>query len=146
MQAAIEGPLQEGLDLGVEALADAADLRAGDAGVRADRGHQGVDFPGGDALDPRLHDHRIQGLIDPPPGLQDRGEEAAGAELGDREGDVVHLGGEQARPAAIAVAAAFLAALMAIGTEHGGDLQLDQLLQAMAGQLGNQLPSGAAIE
>ena len=35
---------------------------------------------------------------------------------------------------------------MTVGTENGGDLQFDQLLQAMAGQLGNQLPSGAAIE
>jgi len=35
---------------------------------------------------------------------------------------------------------------MPIGTEHSGDLQLDQLLQAMAGQLVDQLPSGAAIE
>ena len=35
---------------------------------------------------------------------------------------------------------------MAIGTENGGDLQLDQLLQAVAGQLGDQLPSCAAIQ
>jgi hypothetical protein len=35
---------------------------------------------------------------------------------------------------------------VAVGTEHSGDLQLDQLLQAMAGQLGDQLPSGAAIQ
>jgi hypothetical protein len=35
---------------------------------------------------------------------------------------------------------------MAIGTEHGGDLQLDQLLQAVAGQLGDQLVGCAAIE
>jgi hypothetical protein len=35
---------------------------------------------------------------------------------------------------------------MPIGTEHVGDFKLDQLLQAVAGQLGNQLPSGADIE
>jgi hypothetical protein len=35
---------------------------------------------------------------------------------------------------------------MALDTEHGSDLQLDPLLQAMAGQLRHQLPSGAAIE
>jgi hypothetical protein len=35
---------------------------------------------------------------------------------------------------------------MAIGTEHGGDLQFDQLLQAVAGQLGDQLAGRAAIE
>jgi hypothetical protein len=33
-----------------------------------------------------------------------------------------------------------------IGTEHGGDLELDQLLQAVAGKLGDQLPGRAAIE
>jgi hypothetical protein len=146
LAAAIKGSLQNGLDLSVEALADATHLRAGDAGIRADGGHQGVDLPGGDAFDPCLHDHGIQGLIDPPPWLDDRREEAAGAGFGDQEGDVAHLGGEQAWPAAVSVAAAFLAALMPIGTEHSGDLQLDQLLQAMAGQLGDQLPSGAAIE
>jgi hypothetical protein len=34
---------------------------------------------------------------------------------------------------------------MAIGTEHGGDLQVDQRLQAVAGQLGDQLTGCAAI-
>jgi hypothetical protein len=35
---------------------------------------------------------------------------------------------------------------MAIGTDRSGDLQLNQLLQAVAGQLGDQLPGAAAIE
>ncbi len=35
---------------------------------------------------------------------------------------------------------------MAISTEYGGDLQLDQLLQAMAHQLRDQLPGSAAIQ
>jgi hypothetical protein len=34
---------------------------------------------------------------------------------------------------------------MALNTEHGGNLQLDQLLQAVAHQLRDQLPSCAAI-
>jgi hypothetical protein len=33
-----------------------------------------------------------------------------------------------------------------IGTEHSGDLQLDQLLQAVANQLRDQLPGRAAIQ
>jgi hypothetical protein len=66
-------------------------------------------------------------LIDSSPRREDRGEESAGAEFGDRQRDVAHLGGEHAWPAAVAVAAAFLAALMAFGTKHSGDLQLDQL-------------------
>jgi hypothetical protein len=35
---------------------------------------------------------------------------------------------------------------MVLGTDHGSVLQLDQLLQAVACQLEDQLPSGAAIE
>ena len=35
---------------------------------------------------------------------------------------------------------------MALGANHGSVLQLDQLLQAMAGQLGYQLHGRAAIE
>ena len=114
-------------------------------GLRADRGHQGVDLAGGDALDPGLHDHGIQGLIDTPPGLEDRGKEAAGAEFGDRQRNVAHLGREQAWPAAVSVAAAFLAALVAVGSDHGGDIQLNEQLQAVARQPGDQLTSSDAI-
>ena len=39
-----------------------------------------------------------------------------------------------------------LSAFMAVGTEEGGNLQLDQLLQAMAGQFRDQFPGAAAIE
>jgi hypothetical protein len=35
---------------------------------------------------------------------------------------------------------------MAIGAEHGGHLKLNQLLQAVAHQLRDQLPSTAAIQ
>jgi hypothetical protein len=41
---------------------------------------------------------------------------------------------------------ALLAALVALCTEHGSDLQLNQLLKAMAHQFGDQLPSCAAIQ
>jgi len=44
--ATVEGAFQKGLDMSIEALADAAHLRAGDPSIRADRGHQGVDLPG----------------------------------------------------------------------------------------------------
>jgi hypothetical protein len=85
---------------------------------------------------PRLSACHSGAAIDPPPGLKDRREEAAGSQFRDGQQDVAYLGGEQAWPAAVAVAAAFLGSLMAIGTEHGGDLQFDQHLQAVAGQLG----------
>jgi hypothetical protein len=35
---------------------------------------------------------------------------------------------------------------MALNAEHGGHLQLDQLLQSVADQLKDQLPSSAAIQ
>jgi hypothetical protein len=59
---------------------------------------------------------------------------------------VAHLGGEQARPAAVVLAEPFDGALVPIGTKHSGDLQFDQLLQAVASQLGDQLPGCAAIQ
>lgn len=119
-------------------------------GPRADRRHQGIDLSGGDTLDPGLNDHGILGLIDPPPVLQDCREETPSAvlllrkslQLGDRKRDVAHLVGEQAGSTAVAVATALVSAL----AQHGGDFQLDQLLQAVAGQVGNQLPGRAVIK
>jgi hypothetical protein len=49
-------------------------------------------------------------------------------------------------PIAVEEAEALLGSLMALGTDHGSVLQLDQLLQAVACQLGHQLPGRAAIE
>lgn len=97
LAAPVEGALQEGLDLGMEALADAAHLRAGDACIRADRRHHGVNLAGGEALDPGLHDHGIQGLIDPPPGSRIIGEKLPERSLGSERGLsptwVVSMGG-----------------------------------------------------
>ncbi len=88
-----------------------------DALLRADGGDQGVDLAGGDAVDPGLHDQRAERLIDPAPGLEDRGEEAARTKFWDRERNVAHLGGERARAAAVAVTEALIGALMALSTE-----------------------------
>jgi hypothetical protein len=136
--AAIEGTLQEGLDLGIKALTDAAHLRAGEPAseqMAATERRPGSSSTlawarsaGGDALDPCLHDHGVLSLIDPSPGHQDRRVEGAGSEFRDREREVAHPGGEQTGPAAVAVTAAFLPALLPIGAEHGGDIELDQLL------------------
>jgi hypothetical protein len=78
--------------------------------------------------------------------FEDRGQEAARTEFRDPQVDVTNLSGEQARAVAVAVAKPFLTALMAISAEHGGDFQLDQLLQAMTHQLREELPGSAAIE
>ena len=79
-------------------------------------------------------------------GLKDRGQEAPGAQFGDLQREIPHLGGHVTGPVAVAVAEPLLGALMPIGTEEGGKHQLNQMLQAMAGQFGDQLPSAAAIE
>ena len=88
----------------------------------------------------------VQGLIDPASRLQDRGDEAAGSQFGDLQREIPHLGGEGAGPLAVAVAEPLIRAHVPVGTKYGGDLQLDQLLQAASGQLGNQFTGTAAIE
>jgi hypothetical protein len=60
-------------------------------------------------------------------------------EFGDGERDVAHMGCKKAMPAAVAVAESGIDALMALGTEHSSDLQLNELLQALAHDLRDQL-------
>jgi hypothetical protein len=64
----------------------------------------------------------------------------------DQKQDVAYLVGAQMGAPVIPVSGAILAALISIGTQCGGALQFDQLLQAQAGELGNQLSSAAANE
>jgi len=144
--ALLERPVQEGLHLHVDLSADAAHLGSGDAALNAQCRHQGIDLAGGDAADVRLHHDAVEGLIDAAAGLEDRGQVAARAQHGDHQVDVSHLGGQVPRPVAIAVAESLVTALVALGAEHGSNLQLDQLLQAVADDLRDQLPGRAAIE
>ena len=53
---------------------------------------------------------------------------------------------EAARAVAVAVAEPLLGALVAVSSEQGRGLQLNQSLQVVAGQLGKQLTGGAAIQ
>ena len=117
-------------------------LQGGDVALGVQGRDQGINLAGGDATDVGLHDHRVQGLIDPAAGFEDRGEEAARAQFRDLQGQISHLGGQGAGP----VAEPLLGALMAVRTEEGGNFQLDQLLQAMAGEFGDQFTGAAAIE
>ena len=144
--AALQRSAQEGLHLLVDLLTDAAHLRLGDAALGTERRHQRIDLAGRDPTDVGLHDHRVQRLVHPAAGFEDRGEEAAGAQFGDLQREIPHLGGQGARPVAVAVAESLLSTLMAVSTQKGCDLQLDQPLQAVASQLGDQLPGAAAIE
>jgi hypothetical protein len=73
-------------------------------------------------------------------------QEAAGPQFWDQQIDVANLGSQAAAPVAVAVAKPLLGALVPVGTDHSGDLQLNELLQAMTRQLGDQLPGAAAIQ
>jgi hypothetical protein len=144
--AELQGTVQEGLHLGVEALADAADLRFGDAALAAQGGHQLVHLAGGDTGDVGLHHHRPQGPIHPAAGFQQRGEEAAGAEAWDAQLHVASWPGQQAITAAVAVTTTLGSAFVTIGTEGSCRLGLDQGLQPLAHQFRDQLPGGATAE
>jgi hypothetical protein len=67
-------------------------------------------------------------LVNSAAGLDFQGQEATGSQFGNQQIDVAHLGGQPAVPFAVAVAEPLIGALLAVGTEHSGDLQLDQLL------------------
>ena len=82
----------------------------------------------------------------PPGAYAPGGLSAEDLRLGDQQIDVAHLGGQTAVPITVVVAEPLLGALVAVGTEHSGDLQLNELLQAVACQLGNQLTGSAAIQ
>jgi len=68
------------------------------------------------------------------------------AQFGDLQLQITYLGGQGAGPVAIAVAEPLVGALLAVRTEEGSKLQLDQPLKAVARQLEDQLPGAAAIE
>jgi hypothetical protein len=97
-------------------------------------------------LTPGIHDDAVEGLIDAAARFEDRRQVAARAQLGDHQVDVADLGGQAPRPVAIAVAEPIVTALVALGAEHSSNLQLDQLLQAVAHDLRDQFPDPAAIE
>ena len=94
--------LQEGFHLLIEALADAAHLRFGDAAGSAQRLDQGVDLAGGDPAGVGLHHYGVERFVDPAVEFEPVGEVAALPQPGDGQGEVTHLGGEQ--PLAVAVA------------------------------------------
>jgi hypothetical protein len=78
----LEWPVQEGLHLLVDVLADAALLGLGDAALHTQRLHQGIDLAGRDPADLGLNHHPIQGLVDAAAWLKDRGKDAPLRSLG----------------------------------------------------------------
>ena len=125
----VEAPLAEGADDRVELAADPAHLALADPGVDAQGPHEVVDLAGADAVDVRLHHDRPQGAVDPPPRLEQAGQERALAELGDVQLDVARLGGEQPGPAPVAVGRALVGPLVPPGADRLRGLGLDELLE-----------------
>lgn len=97
-------------------------------------------------MDVDLHDHRVQGLIDPPPRRQDAREERPGPQLGHRQLDVAGVGGQQPRPGPVAFGGAGLGALVAGGADRGGRLGVDQLLHRDADTLPDEVDALAGAE
>ena len=65
-------------------------------------------------------DHGVQGLVDPPAGVEQGGEEGSGAQLGDGELDLPGGGGHGLGPRAVAAVGALRRALVAPRADHGG--------------------------
>ena len=69
------------------------------------------------------------GLVDPPAGVEQGGEERPRAKLGDRQLDLAGGGGHGLGPRAVAAVGAMRRALIAPRADHGGGLGVDQILQ-----------------
>jgi hypothetical protein len=82
-----------------------------------------------------LHQHRIQGLVDPAAGFEDGREERALPQFRDPQLDVAGLGRQQLRAGTVAFGHPVLAAFIAVGADHPGGFELDQLLQHDADRL-----------
>ena len=141
---ALDRPVEEGLHLAVDLLAQPADLALGDA-AHPHRLDQLVDRAGRDALDVGFLDHRGERLLGHPPRLQEAREVAALAQLGDAQLDRAGAG----LPVAVAVAVALgqpLGALLAVaGAGQLADLQLHQPLGGKADHLAQQIGVGGLL-
>jgi hypothetical protein len=115
-----EGPMAEGLDLGVEAGADPADLALADAGD-PQGGHEVLHAARRDARDVGLLDHRKEGSLGPSAGLQEGGKVAPVADP--RDGEVEGPDAGVPAPLAIAVAVGDPPVRVALAPGHAGELR-----------------------
>ncbi len=127
-------PVGERTDLGVQIGADPADLTLADAGVGTQRADQVIDLARGDAVQIGLHHHREQRLINPPPALQQRGKKRPGPQLGDPQLQIPGRRAQRARAGAVPLGGTGLGALVRGGTDHRGQLGLDQGLVDRGGR------------
>ena len=82
----LDGSVAKGLDLGIEHLAQPADLRLGDA-VDAEGLDQVVDLAGGNTLNVGLDHDGVERLLGAPPWFEQRRKVGAAGDLGDLELD-----------------------------------------------------------
>jgi hypothetical protein len=129
-----QAAVAEGGGLGVEVGADPGDLGLGDAGIGAQRPHQVIDLAGGDPVQVCLHHHREQRLVDPPAPFPQRRKERPGPQLGNAQLQIPGGRGQRPWPGAVALSSAGLGALMRAGTDHRGELGLDQGLVDRGGR------------
>ena len=141
---ALDRPVEEGLHLAVDLLAQPRHLALGDA-AHPHRLDQVVDRAGRDALDVGLLDHRGQRLLGHPPRLQEAGEVAALPQLRDAQLD--RAGARL--PVALAIAVALgqpLGALLAVaGAGQAAHLQLHQPLGGKADHLPQKIGVGGLL-
>ena len=103
--------------------------------------HEAVDAAGGDALDIGFLDHRRQGFLRGAARLEEAGEVAAAAQLGDAELDRAGAGLPVAVAIAVAVIAPSIAALAVPSTAQAVGLQLHQALRGKADHLAQEVVS-----
>ena len=152
--AGIEGEV--GIGLGVEAAGaplgellveggcGAADLGGGDVEA-AELFEHGGDTAGGDALDIHLGDGQGQGALAAGAAFKGGGIEIhAAADLGDGEGELAEAGVEGLGFEAIGVALAGVGALVGLGREHAGALDLHGLVEEEGEGVGEAV--GAVFE
>jgi hypothetical protein len=141
--AGVQRPVAPGVDQLIQLGADPRDLRLGDL-LDAHRPGDLIDPPGRHALHVAGHDHTGQRPLGPPAWLQDRGEEAAGAQLGNRQLDRADPGVPVARPIAVALGHPPLGRpLAALGADLGGDLDFHQRLGKGADPFAQEVHVGA---
>jgi hypothetical protein len=131
----------EGVQLFVQVRADPGDLALGYPSVRAECLDQVVDRPGVDAVDVGFHDHRVEGLVDAPPALQQAGEEAPGPQFRDRKLEAAGLRGHRFLPVTVAPGGAGAGVFAPLGADLCGGLGLDQFLQQPLGDLADEFKS-----
>jgi hypothetical protein len=92
-------------------------------------------------VDVCLDDDGVKGLVDAAAAFEQAGEEAAGADLGDRQVQVPGLRGQHLVAVTVAPGRTGLGVLPGLRADVGGGLGLDEFLQDPLGQDPDQLDS-----